>query len=62
MAKNIGRKNLVETWNCGRRGDSNHRIFNTTYESIMYLDSIGKTDFFVVIQLTSNIRYRTIQF
>ena len=55
--KVLGRKLGFETWNAGRLGDSNDRILRTTISSVDYLDSIGKTDLFVVIGLTSMFRY-----
>lgn len=57
--KVLGKKLGVETWNAGRLGDSNDRIFRTTISSIEYLESLGKKDFFVVIGLTSMFRYET---
>ena len=57
--KVLGKKLGVETWNAGRLGDSNDRIFRTTIGSIEYLESLGKKDFFVVIGLTSMFRYET---
>ncbi len=57
--KVLGKKLGVETWNAGRLGDSNDRIFRTTISSIDYLESLGKKDFFVVIGLTSMFRYET---
>tara|TARA_B100000287_G_scaffold34666_1_gene31998 strand:- start:249 stop:995 length:747 start_codon:yes stop_codon:yes gene_type:complete len=56
--KVLGKKLGWETWNCGRSGASISRIVDATFNSIEYLHSIGKKDIFVVIQLTSNIRYR----
>ena len=53
LGKNFG----IETWNCGRLGASNDRIVRTTINSIEYLESLGKTDIFVVIGLTSINRY-----
>ena len=53
LGENLG----IETWNCGRLGASNDRIVRTTINSIEYLESLGKTDIFVVIGLTSINRY-----
>ena len=58
--KVLGRKLGVETWNCGRLGASNDRIVRSTINSIDYLESLGKTDIFVVIGLTSINRYSNI--
>jgi len=58
--KVLGEKLGVETWNCGRLGASNDRIIRTTINSIEYLESLGKTDIFVVIGLTSINRYSNI--
>ena len=55
--KVLGEKLGVETWNCGRLGASNQRIVRTTINSIEYLESLGKKDIFVVIGLTSLVRY-----
>jgi len=55
--KVLGKKLGVETWNSGRLGSSNDRIVRTTINSIEYLESLGKTDIFVVIGLTSINRY-----
>jgi len=55
--KVLGEKFGLETWNCGRLGASNDRIVRTTINSIEYLESLGKTDIFVVIGLTSINRY-----
>ena len=60
--KILGEKLGVETWNSAHGGASNQRIFNSTYESIMYLRELGKKDIFVVLQLTSVFRYTTIKF
>jgi len=57
--KVLGEKLGVETWNCGRLGISNDRIFRTTINSIAYLESLGKKDLVVVIGLTSILRYET---
>ena len=57
--KVLGRKLGIETWNAGRLGASNDNIVRTTLGSIDYLESIGKTDLFVVIGLTSSMRYET---
>ena len=58
--KVLGEKLGVETWNCGRLGASNDKIIRTTINSIEYLESLGKTDIFVVIGLTSINRYSNI--
>lgn len=58
--KVLGGKLGVETWNCGRLSSSNDRIVRTTINSIEYLESLGKTDIFVVIGLTSINRYSNI--
>ena len=55
--KVLGKEFGVETWNCGRLGASNDKILRTTINSIEYLESLGKTDIFVVIGLTSINRY-----
>jgi len=55
--KVLGRKLGVETWNCGRNGVSNARIIRTTLHSVEYLESLGKKDLFVVVGLTSLLRY-----
>ena len=55
--KVLGENFGIETWNCGRLGASNDRIVRTTINSIEYLESLGKTDIFVVIGLTSINRY-----
>ena len=55
--KVLGEKFGLETWNAGRLGASNDRIVRTTINSIEYLESLGKTDIFVVIGLTSINRY-----
>jgi len=60
--KVLGEKLEVETWNCGRLGASNGRIFRTTINSIDYLESLGKTDLFVVIGLTSMIRWEKFKY
>jgi len=57
--KILGRGLGIETWNAGRLGTSNDNIVRTTLGSIDYLESIGKTDLFVVIGLTSLMRYET---
>lgn len=57
--KILGRGLGMETWNAGRMGTSNDNIVRTTLSSIEYLESIGKTDLFVVIGLTSLMRYET---
>ncbi len=57
--KVLGRKLGVETWNAGRLGTSNDNIVRTTISSIDYLESIGKKNLFVVIGLTSTMRYET---
>jgi len=57
--KVLGEKLGVETWNCGKLGVSNDRIFRTTINSIAYLESLGKKDLVVVIGLTSTLRYET---
>ncbi len=57
--KILGKKLGIETWNAGRLGTSNDNIVRTTLGSIDYLESIGKTDLFVVIGLTSLMRYET---
>jgi len=57
--KELGRKLGIETWNAGRLGSSNDNIVRTTISSIDYLESIGKKDLFVVIGLTSMLRYET---
>lgn len=57
--KILGRGLGMETWNAGRMGTSNDNIVRTTLGSIDYLESIGKTDLFVVIGLTSLMRYET---
>ena len=59
--KVLGQKLGVETWNCGKLGISNDRIFRTTINSIEYLESLGKKDIFVVISFTSLIRYEIFQ-
>jgi hypothetical protein len=58
--KVLGEKLGVETWNCGRLGSSNDKIVRTTINSIEYLESLGKSDIFVVIGLTSINRYSNI--
>ena len=55
--KVLGEKFGLETWNAGRLGASNDRIVRTTINSIEYLESLGKTDIFVVIGLSSINRY-----
>ena len=57
--KVLGEKLGWETWNCGKSGISNDRIFRTTINSIEYLESLGKKDLFVVIGLSSVLRYET---
>jgi len=57
--KALGKKLGTEAWNAGRLGASNDNISRTTLSSIEYLESIGKTDFFVVIGLTSLFRYES---
>jgi len=59
--KVLGKKLGVETWNSGRLGASNDRIVRTTINSIEYLESLGKTDIFVVIGLTSINRYSNVK-
>jgi len=59
--KVLGKKLGVETWNCGRLGASNDKIIRTTINSIEYLESLGKTDIFVVIGLTSINRYSNLE-
>ena len=59
--KVLGEKLGWETWNCGKLGISNDRIFRTTINSIEYLESLGKKDIFVVISFTSLIRYESFQ-
>ena len=58
--KVLGEKLGIETWNCGRLGADMSRIFFSTIYSISHLEMLGKTDIFVVIQLTSNLRYRNL--
>jgi len=60
--KVLGKKLGVETWNSGRLGASNDKIIRTTINSIEYLESLGKTDIFVVIGLTSINRYSNLEF
>ena len=55
--KVLGKKLGVETWNCGRNGASNDRIIRSTIHSIEYLESLGKKDLFIVVGLTSLLRY-----
>lgn len=55
--KVLGEKLGWETWNAGRGGASNRQIFVSIYNSIEYLKQMDKKDIFVVIQLTSNLRY-----
>jgi hypothetical protein len=57
--KVLGEKLGVETWNAGRLGASNDRIFRGTINSINYLESLGKKDLFLVVGLTSVFRYET---
>ncbi len=59
--KVLGKKLGVETWNCGKLGVSNDRIFRSTINSVEYLESLGKKDLFVVIGLTSLIRFSNIE-
>ena len=55
--KVLGKKLGLETWNCGRNGASNDRIFRSTINSVEYLESLGKKDLFVVLGLTSLTRF-----
>ena len=57
--KGLGEKLGFETWNAGRLGTSNDNIFRTTINSISYLESLGKKNIFVVVGLTSILRYET---
>ncbi len=57
--KVLGKKLGWETWNSGRLGASNDKILRTTISSIEYLESIGKSNFFVIVGLTSLFRYET---
>jgi len=53
----LGKELGWETWNCGRLGASNDRIVRSTMHSVEYLESLGKKDLFVVVGLTSLLRY-----
>ena len=59
--KVLGKELGVETWNCGRLGVSNDRIFRSTINSVEYLESLGKKDLFVVIGLTSLTRFSNLE-
>ena len=59
--KVLGKKLGLETWNCGRNGASNDRIFRSTINSVEYLESLGKKDLFVVIGLTSLTRFSNLE-
>jgi|3_EtaG_2_1085321.scaffolds.fasta_scaffold45122_2 hypothetical protein len=59
--KVLGEKLGWETWNCGTSGVSNQTIIRTTINSIDYLESMGKKDIFVIIQLTSLLRYDSVR-
>jgi len=53
--KVLGKKLGLETWNCGRNGASNDRIFRSTINSVEYLESL------VVIGLTSLTRFSNLE-
>jgi hypothetical protein len=57
--KVLGNELGFKTWNCGRYGISNNRIFRTTINSISYLESLGEENILAVIGLTSILRYET---
>ena len=59
--KVLGEKLGVETWNAGRMGASNRQILVSVYNSIEYLKQMDKKDIFVVIQLSSNLRYSNLK-
>ena len=59
--KVLGKKLGVETWNCGKLGISIDRIVRSTIRSVEYLESLRKKDLFVVIGLTSLIRFSNIE-